>query len=72
VRGCDIRWNFQRTTPSQSSEAVSGAALDRQWEHFLEQREKNTAERAWYKDEGMKRVEEARRILQATYAQEGE
>ena len=72
VRRCDIRWNFQRTTPSQSGEALSGAALDRQWEHFLEQREKNTAERAWYKDEGMKRVEEARRILQATYAQQGE
>jgi len=72
VRRCDIRWNFQRITPSLSSEAVSGAALDRQWEHFLEQREKNSAERAWYKDEGMKRVEEARRILQATYSKEGE
>ena len=72
VRRCDIRWNFQRTTPSQSSEAMSGAALDSQWEHFLEQREKNSAERAWYKDEGMKRVEEAHRILQVTYAQEGE
>ena len=51
---------------------MSGAALDRQWEHFLEQREKNSAELAWYKDEGMKRVEEARRNLQAAYAQEGE
>ncbi len=72
VRRCDIRWNFQRTAPSHSSEAMSGAALDRQWEHFLEQREKKSEERAWYKDEGIKRVEEARRILQATYAQEGE
>ncbi len=72
VRRCEIRWNFQRTTPSRSSEAMSGAALDRQWEHFLEQREKNTTERTWYKDEGMKRIEEARRILQVTYAQEGE
>ena len=72
VRRCDIRWNFQRNTPSHSSEAVSGAALDRQWEHFLDQREKNSTERDWFKDEGMKRVEEARRILQASYAQEGQ
>lgn len=72
VRRCDIRWNFQRTTPSQSIEAMSGAVLDSQWEHFLEQREKNTTERTWYKDEGMKRIEEARRILQAAYGQEGE
>ena len=72
VRRCDIRWNFQRTTSSHSNEAVFGAALDRQWEYFLEQREKNSTELAWYKDEGMKRVDEARRILQAVYAQEGE
>jgi hypothetical protein len=72
VRRCDIRWNFQRTTPSQSIEAMSGAALDSQWEHFLEQRQKNTAERTWYKEEGMKCIEEARRILQAAYAQEGD
>ena len=71
VRRCEIRWNFKRSTPSRSDEAMSSAALDRQWEHFLEQREKNTTERSWYKDEGMQRIEEARRILQAAYAQEG-
>ena len=38
VRRCDIRWNFQRIASSKISEAMSGAALDRQWEHFLEQR----------------------------------
>jgi len=72
VRRCEIRWDFLRPTPSQSSEAMSEAALDRQWEHFLEQSEKNTAEWVWYKDEGLKRIEEARQMLQATYAQEGE
>lgn len=70
-RRCEIRPSFQRAASSQSSEAMSEAALDRQWEHFLEQREQNTDELSWYNTEGMKRIEEARQMLQAAYVQEG-
>jgi len=72
VRRCDIRWTFQRISPSQSDEVLSEATLDRQWEHFLEQREQDTMERIWHRDEGIKRIDEARYMLQAIYAQKGE
>lgn len=72
VRSCNIRWSFQRNESTQSGEAMSEAALDRQWEHFLEQREQNVDEYSWQRDEGLQRIEEARQHLLAAYAQEGE
>ncbi len=72
VRSCNIRWSFQHSASTQNSEAMSEAALDRQWEHFLEQREQNADEYTWHQEEGLQRIEEARNVLLAAYAQEGE
>ncbi len=72
VRRCEIRPFFQRLSSSQSSEALSEVSLESQWERFIADQEQDTTESAWYKEEGMKRIEEARQILQAAYAQEGE
>jgi DNA repair exonuclease SbcCD nuclease subunit len=72
VRRFDIRWDILRPSLEQSQEALSGAALDSQWQRFLEQQEHNEAERSWYYEQGMKRIEEARVALLAAHAQAGE
>src|SRR6266496_203505 len=72
VRRCEIRPSFQRISSSQSGEAMSQASLDSQWERFIDQRAQDEGESVWYKHEGIKRIEEARQMLQAAYAQEGE
>ena len=72
VRRCEIRPSFQRLSSSQSSEVLSQVSLENQWEHFIEDQEKDATESAWYKEEGTKRIEEAHQALQAAYAQEGE
>jgi DNA repair exonuclease SbcCD nuclease subunit len=72
VLRCDIPPSFRRTSSSQSSEVSSEASLESQWERFIENRERDTTKSVWYKEEGMRRIEEARQVLQAAYAQEGE
>jgi DNA repair protein SbcD/Mre11 len=72
VRRCEISPSFQRLSSSQSGEAFSEVSLESQWERFIGDREQNTTEKVWYKEEGMKRIEDARQLLQAAYAQEGE
>ncbi len=72
VRRCEIRPSFQRLSSSQSGELLSEVSLESQWERFIGDREQDATERVWHEEEGLKRIEDARQMLQAASAQEGE
>lgn len=72
VRYCTIVPTFQRIAATASAEALSEAAIDQQWEKFLEEHEKDITKRAWYKDAGLKKIEEAQQMILAASLEEGE
>ena len=72
VLRCDIRPDICWPMLTQSDEFVSETRLDSQWQHFIEQREPEAEVRAWYHDQGIKRIEDARTALLAEQAQAGE
>jgi DNA repair exonuclease SbcCD nuclease subunit len=69
---CDIRPEISWPLLTQSDEAVSDTKLDSQWRLFIEQREPDADACAWYCDEGMKRITDARTSLLAEQASIGE
>ncbi|GLV54332.1 hypothetical protein KDH_11800 [Dictyobacter sp. S3.2.2.5] len=72
VRYCSIHPRLQHISTTSSAAAVSEATLDHQWEYFLEQYEPDEEARTWYKEAGLRKIEEAQQLLQSAYAQEGE
>jgi DNA repair exonuclease SbcCD nuclease subunit len=69
---CEIRPDIRWPSLTQSDESVSETRLDSQWQQFIEQREPDAVACAWFRDEGIKRIEDARSLLLAEQAQAGE
>ncbi len=72
VLRCEIRPDIHRLLLTQSDELVSETKLDSQWQHFIEQREPDAVACTWYRDQGIKRIEDARAALLAEQAHAGE
>ena len=72
VLRCEIRPDIHWPLLTQSDESISNTKLDSQWELFIEGREPEAIARAWYRDEGIKRIEDARTALLAEQAYVGE
>jgi DNA repair exonuclease SbcCD nuclease subunit len=71
VLRCEIRPDIRWPMLTQSNETVSETKLDSQWHRFIELREPNIEECAWYRDQGMQRIEDAQTALLAEQAQIG-
>lgn len=72
VRRCEIYPDIRWPSLTQSDESMSETRLDSQWQHFIEQRESDEEVCAWYLDQGIKRIEDARTVLLAEQAHTGE
>jgi len=72
VRRCEIRWDIQQPSSAQSSEALSEASLDDQWQHYLDQMIEDETERAWYSQQGLILIDSARKELLAARASTGD
>ena len=71
VLRCEILPDISWPMLSQSDETVSETKLDIQWERFIELREQNAEEGAWYREQGMKRIQDAQIALLAEQAEIG-
>jgi hypothetical protein len=72
VLRCEIRPDICWPVLVQSDEPLSETTLDIQWQRFIEQREQDEIMCAWYRDQGIKRIENARAAILAEQAQAGE
>jgi DNA repair exonuclease SbcCD nuclease subunit len=68
---CEILPDISWPMLVQSDETVSETKLDTQWQRFIELREQEAEECAWYRDQGMKRIEDAQTALLAEQAEIG-
>jgi Calcineurin-like phosphoesterase len=71
VLRCEILPDISWPMLAQSDETVSETKLDIQWERFIELREQSAEEGAWYREQGMKRIEDAQTALLAEQAEIG-